>query len=70
MADEYRWLDRETAERLLRGESPDDAVDSTTRDQAERLARTLDALSALSAQATPVNESEELPGEAAGRRLV
>ncbi|MFD5711287.1 hypothetical protein ACFWHW_12970 [Streptomyces pharetrae] len=60
MADEqYRWLDRETAERLLRGESPD-AVDPAARDQAERLAETLGALSA-----PPPPTSEELPGEAA-----
>ncbi|MEV8549500.1 hypothetical protein AB0L04_06640 [Streptomyces glaucescens] len=60
MADEqYRWLDRETAERLLRGESPD-AVDPAARQQAERLAEALGALSA-----TPPPTSEELPGEAA-----
>jgi hypothetical protein len=60
MADEqYRWLDRETAERLLRGESPD-AVDPAARDQAERLAEALGALSA-----PPPPTSEELPGEAA-----
>ncbi|MGJ3560691.1 hypothetical protein ACR6C2_28660 [Streptomyces sp. INA 01156] len=45
MADEqYRWLNRETAERLLNGEPPE-AADPATRDQAERLARTLGALS-------------------------
>lgn len=38
-----RWLDRETAELLLRGESLE-AVDPAARDQAERLARTLGAL--------------------------
>jgi len=58
MADEdYRWLDRETAERLLRGESVE-AVDPAARDQAERLAKTLGALS--------VDHSlgkVELPGE-------
>ncbi|MFC9131768.1 hypothetical protein ACFT4A_33735 [Streptomyces sp. NPDC057099] len=60
MADEqYRWLDRETAERLLSGESLE-AVDGADRDQAERLARTLGALSA-----SPPLTSEELPGEAA-----
>jgi len=60
MADEqYRWLDRETAERLLRGESPD-AVDPAARDQAEQLAEALGALST-----TPPLTSEELPGEAA-----
>ncbi|MEV8429297.1 hypothetical protein [Streptomyces chartreusis] len=60
MADEqYRWLDRETAERLLRGESLE-AVDAADRDQAERLAKTLEALTA-----EPPLTSAELPGEAA-----
>ncbi|WP_037819756.1 hypothetical protein [Streptomyces sp. NRRL B-3229] len=60
MADEsYRWLDLETAERLLRGESLE-AVDETTRDQAELLAR---ALAALTAEPPPT--STELPGEEA-----
>ncbi|MEV7000114.1 hypothetical protein AB0N62_20780 [Streptomyces sp. NPDC093982] len=60
MADEqYRWLDRETAERLLRGESLE-AVDPADRDQAERLAKTLEALTA-----EPPLSSAELPGEAA-----
>ncbi|MEU5112545.1 hypothetical protein AB0G64_13675 [Streptomyces longwoodensis] len=76
MADEYRWLDGEAAERLLRGESPDDAVPPAAREQAERLSRTLDALSASltgSAAADPAparapalgDRSGELPGEAA-----
>ncbi|MFE9354117.1 hypothetical protein ACFYPB_07895 [Streptomyces olivaceoviridis] len=60
MADEqYTWLNRETAERLLRGESLE-AVDSSARDQAERLSR---ALGALSAEAAPA--PGELPGEQA-----
>ncbi|WP_406258445.1 hypothetical protein [Streptomyces nigra] len=60
MADELnRWLDRETAERLLRGE-PLEAVDPADRDQAERLAKTLEALTA-----EPAPACEELPGEAA-----
>ncbi|CAL9539749.1 hypothetical protein [Streptomyces sp. enrichment culture] len=60
MADEqYSWLNRETAERLLRGESLD-AVDADAREQAERLAEALGALSA-----TPAPTSDELPGEAA-----
>ncbi|MFF9816818.1 hypothetical protein [Streptomyces sp. NPDC014006] len=47
MADEqYRWLDRETAERLLRGEPPA-TVPPDAREQAERLARALGALSAV-----------------------
>ncbi|SDM99097.1 hypothetical protein SAMN04487981_103180 [Streptomyces sp. cf386] len=58
MADEqYRWLDRETAERLLRGESLE-AVDAAHRDQAEQLAKTLEALTA-----EPPLSSAELPGE-------
>ncbi|MFF9024062.1 hypothetical protein [Streptomyces eurythermus] len=60
MADEQdKWLDRETAERLLRGESLE-AVDPCARDQAERLSRALGALSAEAAPATG-----ELPGEQA-----
>ncbi|MFI9153969.1 hypothetical protein [Streptomyces sp. NPDC053367] len=60
MADEqYGWLDRETAERLLRGQAPD-AVGADAGDQAERLAEVLAALSA-----TPAPTSTELPGEAA-----
>ncbi|MGW3014940.1 hypothetical protein [Streptomyces longwoodensis] len=78
MADEYRWLDGEAAERLLRGESPDDVVPPAAREQAERLSRTLDALSASltgSGAAEPSSApaaipavgdpSGELPGEAA-----
>jgi len=60
MADEhYRWLDRDVAERLLRGESLE-AVDVDTREQADRLARALGALAA-----DPPPGSTELPGEAA-----
>lgn len=60
MADEqYRWLDREAAERLLSGEPPE-AVDPAARDQARRLAGTLRALSA-----PPPADGGELPGEAA-----
>ncbi|MFJ6083999.1 hypothetical protein ACIQI8_21610 [Streptomyces sp. NPDC092369] len=60
MADEqYRWLDPETAEMLLRGE-PLDAVDATSRDEAERLAKTLGALCA-----DVIPPGPELPGEAA-----
>ncbi|MFI6358724.1 hypothetical protein ACIBJF_40390 [Streptomyces sp. NPDC050743] len=60
MADEqYKWLDRETAERLLRGESLE-AVDASAHDQAERLSRALGALSVQTARATG-----ELPGEQA-----
>ncbi|MGW0186159.1 hypothetical protein ACWDV7_10455 [Streptomyces sp. NPDC003362] len=60
MADEqYPWLDRETVERLLSGESPGTA-DADARVQAERLAQALGALAA-----TPPPTSDELPGEAA-----
>ncbi|MCG7208638.1 hypothetical protein [Streptomyces arenae] len=60
MADEqYKWLNRTTAERLLRGESLE-AVDESARDQAERLAGTLGALSARSTRG-----GAELPGEEA-----
>ncbi|MER7926475.1 hypothetical protein ABTY96_25545 [Streptomyces sp. NPDC096057] len=52
-----RWLDRETAELLLRGESLE-SVDPATRDQAERLARTLGALAV-----EPSQTKVELPGE-------
>ncbi|WP_019066894.1 hypothetical protein [Streptomyces hokutonensis] len=54
-----RWLDRETAELLLRGESLE-AVDPAARDQAERLARTLGALAV-----EPTSGKTELPGEEA-----
>ena len=54
-----QWLDRETAELLLRGESLE-TVDGAARDQAERLAKTLEGLIVES----PLS-SAELPGEAA-----
>ncbi|MDX3307848.1 hypothetical protein P1S61_01745 [Streptomyces sp. ME08-AFT2] len=64
MADKHdRWLDREASERLLRGESPDNAVADAAHDEAERLARTLGALAASAAAPPPADE--ELPGEAA-----
>ncbi|ANS67475.1 hypothetical protein SLINC_5251 [Streptomyces lincolnensis] len=53
-----RWLNRETAELLLSGASLE-AVDAADRDQAERLAKTLDS---LSVEPPP---GAELPGEAA-----
>ncbi|MFF0700762.1 hypothetical protein ACFYVC_10660 [Streptomyces tendae] len=60
MADEQdKWLDRETAELLLRGE-PLEGGDPASRD---RVGRLVVALSALSAP--PVPAGEELPGEAA-----
>ncbi|WP_051866480.1 hypothetical protein [Streptomyces griseus] len=55
-----RWLNRDTAERLLRGEPLDNAVAADAREQAERLAQ---ALAALSAPAPAADL--ELPGEAA-----
>ncbi|EHN77872.1 hypothetical protein SMCF_2599, partial [Streptomyces coelicoflavus ZG0656] len=63
MADEQdEWLDRETAELLLRGESPEglESTDPATRDRAGRLVAALGALSA-----PPVPADGELPGEAA-----
>ncbi|MFD8420617.1 hypothetical protein [Streptomyces sp. NPDC059466] len=60
MADEdYRWLDREAAERLLRGE-PLEAVDADTKERVERLA---EALASLVAE--PAQDGTELPGEGA-----
>ncbi|MFJ3984531.1 hypothetical protein [Streptomyces fungicidicus] len=60
MADEqYRWLNRRTAERLLSGEPPEPA-DPAARDQARQLAATLRALSP-----PPPSADDELPGEAA-----
>ncbi|MFF1766036.1 hypothetical protein [Streptomyces sp. NPDC058249] len=66
MADEqYRWLDRDAAERLLRGE-PLEAVDADTREQADRLADALGALAAApSLNGADLAEHAELPGEAA-----
>ncbi|MFD8389789.1 hypothetical protein ACFV2N_11465 [Streptomyces sp. NPDC059680] len=59
MADEqYKWLNRETAERLLRGE-PLEAVDASARDQAERLSRALGALTSRTAPATGELAGEE-----------
>ncbi|MEU3291699.1 hypothetical protein ABZ722_05000 [Streptomyces longwoodensis] len=73
MADEYRWLDGEAAERLLRGESPDDTVPPAAREQAERLSRTLDALSAsltgsAAAEPAPASASAPAPASALGDR--
>lgn len=59
MADEHnKWLDRDAAERLLRGE-PLEAVDAVTRARAARLAETLDALAVTRV------DGGELRGEAA-----
>jgi hypothetical protein len=60
MADEhYKWLDRDAAERLLRGEALK-AVDADIQGRADRLAEALGALAAA-----PAPSSAELPGEAA-----
>ncbi|MFG2310679.1 hypothetical protein ACGFS9_18690 [Streptomyces sp. NPDC048566] len=60
MADEQdRWLDADAAERLLRGE-PLEAVDEGAREQLERLAGVLGALTPKTAPTC-----DELPGEAA-----
>ncbi|MBZ6198556.1 hypothetical protein KVH17_02365 [Streptomyces olivaceus] len=66
MADEQNeWLDRETAELLLCGESPE-AVHPGSRKRAERLAAALGALSAPPGpQASSVSADAELPGEEA-----
>ncbi|MDX2544021.1 hypothetical protein ACOT81_30195 [Streptomyces sp. WI04-05B] len=61
--DQYRWLDRAAAERLLSGEPLDASLTSAgpeARDQAELLAKTLGALSV-----DPPLSGAELPGEAA-----
>ncbi|WP_447037821.1 hypothetical protein [Streptomyces sp. DSM 118878] len=63
MADEQeKWLDRDAAERLLRGEPLDD-VDPHARVQADRLAQALGALAADDRGNAPAEA--ELPGEAA-----
>ncbi|MBO0917622.1 hypothetical protein J1C73_25905, partial [Streptomyces laculatispora] len=60
MADEqYEWLDKEAAERLLRRE-PVDPADGRPQPEAERLAAALDAAARSARPATG-----ELPGEAA-----
>ncbi|MWA13153.1 hypothetical protein [Streptomyces sp. BA2] len=67
MADEdYRWLDRDAAERLLSGESIDGA-DDHAREQAAQLAKALAALAAdeRAGSVVPADVSSELPGEAA-----
>ncbi|AZM55070.1 hypothetical protein DMA15_22930 [Streptomyces sp. WAC 01529] len=68
MADEQdKWLDRDAAERLLRGE-PLEGVDPHARAQADRLAQALGALAATDGPAAPGESGAttgELPGEAA-----
>ncbi|WP_406453944.1 hypothetical protein OG782_23360 [Streptomyces sp. NBC_00876] len=60
MADEqYAWLDKEAAEKMLRRE-PVDPADGCTREDAERLEAALDAVARAARPATG-----ELPGEAA-----
>lgn len=72
MADEdYRWLDRDAAERLLSGESVDgtsiESTDHHAREQAAQLAKALAALAAddRAGSVVPADISSELPGEAA-----
>lgn len=63
MADEqYKWLNRDAAERLLRGE-PLEAVDADTRAAADRLTGALGALTAPTSDVPSVDA--ELPGEEA-----
>ncbi|MBW5425737.1 hypothetical protein GKQ77_29955, partial [Streptomyces sp. BG9H] len=68
MADEQdKWLDRDAAERLLRGE-PLEGVGPHARAQADRLAQALEALAATDPPAAPGESGAtpgELPGEAA-----
>ncbi|MFG2499797.1 hypothetical protein ACGFSB_16480 [Streptomyces sp. NPDC048441] len=67
MADEdYRWLDRDAAERLLSGE-PFDGTDHHARERAAHLAKALAALAAddRAGSVVPADISSELPGEAA-----
>ncbi|NEC69074.1 hypothetical protein G3I41_31500, partial [Streptomyces sp. SID9727] len=60
MADEQdAWLDKEAAEKLLRGE-PVDPAEGRPRQDAERLATALDAVARTARPATG-----PLPGEAA-----
>ncbi|MFE9658858.1 hypothetical protein [Streptomyces sp. NPDC005955] len=54
------WLDREVAERLLRGEPPKD-VDEHYRERAERLAGLLDALTAQARGPAPQDAPRERP---------
>ncbi|MFE9255145.1 hypothetical protein [Streptomyces sp. NPDC006879] len=66
MADErYNWLDKEAAERLLRGESVSHVEDHRVRTEAGRLAR---ALHDLTPVPRPVHDRQpgELPGELRG----
>lgn len=67
MADEdYRWLDRDAAERLLSGE-PFDGTDPHARERAAHVAKALAALAADDRAGSVVHAdiSSELPGEAA-----
>ncbi|CAM5264548.1 Extensin OS=Streptomyces alboniger OX=132473 GN=CP975_21815 PE=4 SV=1 [Streptomyces alboniger] len=64
MADEHeKWLDRDAAERLLRGEPLED-VDPQVRARADRLAQALGALAADGRGAAAAEDA--LPGEIAG----
>ncbi|MEV7195929.1 hypothetical protein AB0N81_29595 [Streptomyces sp. NPDC093510] len=66
MADEqHQWLDRDAAERLLRGE-PLEGIDPDTRPEADRLAQALAALAAQTAQAAQVAQADSGVENAAG----
>ncbi|MFF1379906.1 hypothetical protein [Streptomyces sp. NPDC058308] len=61
MADEqHKWLDRDTAERLLRGE-PLEGIDPGARAQADRLAQALAALAEQDRGAAPERAATDLP---------
>ncbi|MEU8954094.1 hypothetical protein AB0C93_07310 [Streptomyces sp. NPDC048518] len=58
MADEqHRWLDRDAAERLLRGE-PLEGIDPHAQERADRLARTLAELAGMAEQSRVVGAAE------------
>ncbi|MFK4067319.1 hypothetical protein [Streptomyces sp. NPDC029674] len=72
MADEqHQWLDRDAAERLLRGE-PVEGLDPHTRAEADRLAQALAALAAQdrAGEAGPVAEAGSGSGSGAGVGIV
>ncbi|MGW4030063.1 hypothetical protein ACWEFL_12195 [Streptomyces sp. NPDC004838] len=65
MANErYEWLDKETAERLLRGE-PVEALDERARIQVARLNQALYAAARPQLRTHPDDGAGEMPGEAA-----
>ncbi|WP_367124350.1 hypothetical protein [Streptomyces phytohabitans] len=62
----YEWLDKETAERLLRGLPVDSTRLNGSADSAERLATALGALSAEPADGLLRRTAAEVPGELPG----